>query len=133
MTTTSFEYEKRDYIRLPISIAVNYKFLSHDITGPEVEKIYHGKTRNIGTGGMLLDAALPSPDWLALLLTRRMHVGVNIVMPDADGPTKALCRVAWASALSEKGGLVLGLSFQEITQDARDLITRQIIKAQMPH
>lgn len=130
--TTSFEYEKRDYIRLPISVAVKYTFLSQEVSGPEIDTIHEGTTSNIGSGGLMLTAELPDTDWLGLLLTRRMHVGVKIFLPGSERPAKSLCRAAWASALDDKGGLVLGLCLQEITQEDRDRITSHIIEAQLP-
>jgi len=130
--TTSFEYEKRDYIRLPISVAVKYRFLSQEVSGPEIDVVHEGTTSNIGSGGLLLSAVLPDTDWLGLLLTRRMHVGVKLYVPGSERPAKSLCRAAWASSLDDKGGIVLGLCLQEITQGDRDLITSHIIEAQLP-
>jgi len=131
--TASFEYEKRDYIRLPLSVPVHYKFLSHAIADPVIERIYVGSSTNIGAGGLLLNAELPNPDWLAPLLTRTMHIGVNIQLPNDTAPVKALCRVAWTSSIDPDGSLVVGLAFQEIAQEDRDVITRYIIRAQMPN
>ena len=131
--TASFEYEKREYIRLPLAVPVHYKFLSHSVTGAAIKRIYDGTSQNIGTGGLLLRATLPEADWLALLLTRSMHIGVNVRLPEFSRPVKALCRAAWASAIGKDGELVIGLAFQEIAQEDRDLVTRYIIKAQMPN
>jgi c-di-GMP-binding flagellar brake protein YcgR len=130
--TASFEYERREYIRLPLTVPVNYKFLSHAVADPAIDAVHAGSCRNIGTGGLLLQAKLPNPDWLALLLTRTMHIGVNIRLPGQARPVKALCRVAWTSAMETDGALVIGLAFQEIAQEDRDAVTRYIIKAQMP-
>jgi len=130
--TASFEYEKREYIRLPLAVPVHYKFLSHTVADAAVRRIYDGTSQNIGTGGLLLRAKLPDAEWLALLLTRSMHIGVNIRLPEFPKPVKALCRAAWTSAIGNDGEFVIGLSFQEIAQEDRDLVTRYIIKAQMP-
>jgi len=130
--TASFEYERREYVRLPLTVPVNYKYLSHAVTDPAIDEVRSGTCRNIGTGGLLLKAVLPNPDWLAMLLTRAMHLGVNIRLPGQAKPVKALCRVAWTSAIETDGTLMIGLSFQEIAQEDRDAVTRYIIKAQMP-
>lgn len=132
--TTSFEYEKREFIRLPLAVPVRYKFLSREIVHKDMEAIYEGLSQNIGAGGMLLRAKLPDASWLAQLLTRRMFVGVNLMLPNSDRPVKALCRVIWTTSIQgDTGQFVMGLEFQEITQQDRDLITQYIIKAQMPH
>jgi hypothetical protein len=132
--TTSFEFEKREYIRLPIAVPVRYKFLSREISGPQLDEIHEGISQNIGAGGLLLRAKLPEAAWLSPLLTRKMFVGINMILPNGPNPIKALCRVIWSSAVQGEGNqFVMGLEFQEITQGDRDLITQYIIKAQMPH
>ncbi|MGH7162040.1 MAG: PilZ domain-containing protein [Planctomycetota bacterium] len=132
--TTSFEYEKREFIRIPVAVPVRYKFLSKEFDSPELEVIHEGISQNIGAGGLLLRAKLIDTDWLAKLLTRRMYIGTNLLLPNSERPVKALCRVIWASAVEGATGQVtMGLEFQEITSKDQDLITQFIIKAQMPH
>ncbi len=132
--TTSFDYEKREFIRLPLAVPVRYKFLSREMSGKEMDAVHEGVSQNLGAGGLLLGGKLPDASWLAKLLTRRMFLGINLFLPNGEAPLKALCRVTWASALSEENRqIVMGLEFQEITQRDRDLITQYIIKAQMPH
>ena len=131
--TASFDYEKREFIRLPISVPVRFKFLSREVTGGDMEAVHEGVSQNIGAGGLLLRGKLPDAGWLSKLLTRRMYVGVNLLLPNAERPVKALCRVIWSSSVQEKTGhLMMGLEFQEITQRDRDILTQYIIKAQMP-
>ena len=131
--TTAFEYEKRKFIRLPIAVPVRYKYLSREIRGPEMESVHEGLSQNIGAGGLLLRGKLPDTAWLSQLLTRKMFVGINLLLPDSERPVKALCRVSWSSAIEdEQGHLVMGLQFQEITLQDKDTITMYIIKAQMP-
>ncbi|MHC4340415.1 MAG: PilZ domain-containing protein [Planctomycetota bacterium] len=131
--TASFEYERRKFIRLPIAVPVRYKFLSREVRSKEMDTVYEGVSQNLGAGGLLLRGKLPDPSWLATLLTRKMYVGVNLLLPSSARPIKALSRVIWASAVEEnQGHVVMGLEFQEITQEDRDLITQYIIRAQMP-
>ncbi len=131
--TTSFDYEKRQFIRLPIAVPVRYKFLSREMRGQDMETIHEGVTQNIGAGGLLLRAKLPDPTWLSKLLTRKMYVGVNVLLPNSDKPIKALSRTMWSSAVEDESQhVVLGLEYQEITSRDRDLITQYIIRAQMP-
>lgn len=129
----SFDFERREYVRIPIVLAVRYKFLSHEDVEEDLDVIHEGSSQNIGTGGLLLKARVPNTNWLSLLLTRAMYVGVNILLPNQGEALKALCRVAWSSAVEDGNHIALGLCFHEITQDDRDKITQYIIRAQMPH
>ncbi len=131
--TANSEHERRKFIRLPLAVPVRYKFLSREMRAEDMESIHEGVSQNLGAGGLLLRGKLPNPDWLAMLLTRKMYVGVNLVLPSADRPVKALCTVIWASAVEgESGQIVMGLEFQEVTNQDRDLLTQYIIRAQMP-
>ncbi len=131
--TAQFDYERREFIRLPITVPVRYKFLSREMAGKDMETVHEGVSQNIGAGGLLLRGKLPEPSWLSKLLTRRMFVGINVLLPNSDRPVKALCKVMWTTALQgEANQIVMGLEFQEITSKDTDLITQYIIKAQMP-
>lgn len=131
--TASFDYEKRQFIRLPLAVAVRYKFLSREMRGPDMDIVHEGVSKNIGAGGLLLRGKLPDPSWLSKLLTRKMYVGINMMLPSTDRPVKALCRVIWSSAVEGDTSLVvMGLEFQEITNHDRDAITQYVIRAQMP-
>ncbi|MDH3590373.1 MAG: PilZ domain-containing protein [Planctomycetota bacterium] len=131
--TTSFDYERRQFIRLPLAVPVRYKFLSREMRGEDMEVVHEGLSQNVGAGGLLLRMRLPNAAWLSKLLTRKMYVGVNMILPNAERPVKALCRAIWSSSIEgDTGQLVMGLEFQEVTNKDRDLITQYIIKAQMP-
>lgn len=131
--TNSFDFERRQFIRLPLAVPVRYKFLSRELRNQDMDTVHEGVTKNIGAGGLLLRGRLPDPAWLSKLLTKKMYVGVNIMLPKYERPVKALARVIWASSIqSESGMIVMGLEFQEITNKDRDLITQYIIRAQMP-
>ena len=59
-------------------------------------------------------------------------VGVNIQLPQAMEPIKALCRVSWIEATeSESGRVAMGLKFKEISRDSLDEIFKFVIKAQL--
>ncbi|MHC4958602.1 MAG: PilZ domain-containing protein [Planctomycetota bacterium] len=131
--TAEFEYERRQYIRLPIAVPVRYKLLSRELKAADLDVVHEGISQNLGAGGLLIRGKLPNTDWVAQLLTRRMYVGINLLLPNSDRPIKALCRVSWCSAVEDdQGHLVMGLEFQEITAIDQDVITQYIIKAQMP-
>lgn len=131
--TNSFDFERRQFIRLPLAVPVRYKFLSRELRNQDMDVVHEGITKNIGAGGLLLRGRLPDPSWLSKLLTKKMYVGVNILLPKYERPVKALSRVIWASSVqNENGMIIMGLEFQEITNKDRDLITQYIIRAQMP-
>ena len=130
---STFDFERRQFIRLPLAVPVRYKFLSREMRGEDMEVVHEGVSQNVGAGGLLLRMRLPNPAWLSKLLTRKMYIGINMILPNADRPVKALCRAIWSSSIEgETGQLVIGLEFQEVTNKDRDLITQYIIKAQMP-
>ncbi len=130
---TSFDFERRQFIRLPLAVPVRYKFLSREMRGEDMDTVHEGVSQNVGAGGLLLRGKLPDAAWLSKLLTRKMYVGINVMLPNTERPVKALTRVIWASSVQADSGLiVMGLEFQEITNKDRDLITQYIIRAQMP-
>ena len=128
-----FESERREFIRISVSIPVRYRFLCDGIDHPELTKMWDGDTSNLSGGGLLLRARIPDYDWLPSLLSGRMQVGVNLVLPECDLPVKALSRVAWIEGLDEKSGVaMLGLVFREITRNAQDEVLRYVIQTRMP-
>ena len=130
---TSFDFERRQFIRLPLAVPVRYKFLSREMRGEDMDTVHEGVSQNVGAGGLLLRGKLPDVAWLSKLLTRKMYVGINVMLPNIERPVKALTRVIWASSVQvDNGMIVMGLEFQEITNKDRDLITQYIIRAQMP-
>lgn len=130
--TSTFEFEKREYVRIPVTLGIRYKFLTQTDIGVDLDHVHEGTSQNIGTGGILLKAKLPDHAWLSRLLTHTMLVGVNILIPSQENAVKALCRVAWSSAVAEGNFVMLGLSFQEISEEDRNSITKYVIRAQMP-
>ena len=133
LMTNTFDYERRNFIRLPLAVPVRYKFLSREMCGDDMEIVHEGVSQNIGAGGLLLRMRLPNQAWLSKLLMRKMFVGINMMLPNAARPVKALCRAIWCSSVDDESGqLMIGLEFQEVTNKDKDLITQYIIKAQMP-
>ena len=116
-----------------MTLAVRYKFLTQLEVEGNLDQIHEGSSQNIGTGGLLLKARLPEHTWLSRLLTHTMLVGVNILLPNQERALKALCRVSWASSLDEANHIMLGLAFQEISEEDRNEITKYVIRAQMPN
>jgi c-di-GMP-binding flagellar brake protein YcgR len=129
----AFDSERREFVRISVAIPVRYRFLCDEFDHPELSKMREGDTSNLSGGGLLLRATIPDLDWLPYLLSGRMRVGVNLVIPDCEMPVKALARVAWVEGLDEETAEAsLGLVFREITRDARDEVLRYVIETRLP-
>jgi len=125
-----YESERREFVRIKMDVPVRYKFLSKSV---EVgDAVYAGTTGDLGGGGLLVVGKIPEPAWYVGLLTQKIVVGVNIQLPQAMEPIKALCRVSWIEATeSESGRVAMGLKFKEIARDSLDEIFKFVIKAQL--
>lgn len=120
-------------MRVKTDLQVRFKFLSKTRTDIEMEPVYDGVSVNLGGAGLLLHAKLPRLDWIPDLLTGKMSLGCNLLLPTADQPIKVLTRVAWIeSADEDTGTFAIGLRFREITTADQDAIFRFVIRAQMP-
>jgi c-di-GMP-binding flagellar brake protein YcgR len=132
ITTRFYDMERREFIRVRAELPVKYRFLSHE-PGLVTDEILDGSTNNLSGGGLLLVGEVPNADWITGLLMERIVVGVNLILPGAPEPVKALTRVAWVEALDERAHRCsLGLKFKEITKEHLDRIFKYVIKAQMP-
>lgn len=125
-----YESERREFVRIKMDVPVRYKFLSKSV---EVgDAVYAGTTGDLGGGGLLVVGKIPDAAWYVGLLTQKIVVGVNIQLPQAMEPIKALCRVSWIEATeSESGRVAMGLKFKEIARDSLDEIFKFVIKAQL--
>lgn len=124
--------ERREHIRVPASLDVRYKFLSHSASlGPEGDAIHEGRTINISVGGLLMLGKIPEKTWIEGLLARSIVVGANVYLPKLDMPVKVLCRVAWLEA-GTQGKYAIGLEFREIATDSLDAVKRFIISKSLP-
>jgi c-di-GMP-binding flagellar brake protein YcgR len=129
----TFESEKRDFIRIKVSVPVKYKLVSDEINDPDLDEIHDGSTANLSGGGLLLSGKIPDLDWLAAMLTGKMTVGVSMQLPTSEEPVRALTRVAWIEGIDESAQTAdLGLRFVEITQESQDAILAFVIKTKMP-
>lgn len=128
----TFYFEKREFIRIRCDVPVRYKFISKEVIDPDFEKIYDGTTNNLGGGGLLLVGTVPKPVWLTQLLTHKILVGINLLLPNVETPVKALTRVAWIERKDEKSEkLNFGLNFRDIASSDKDKIFQFIIKSQI--
>ncbi len=130
---SSFEADRREFIRVRVSVPVRYKFLYDVIDHPDLDRIWEGTTSNLSGSGLLLKVRIPEMSWVTLLLTGKMKVGVNLILPTYELPVKALCRVSWMESMDPATQrMPVGLSFREIGRQAKDEIVQYIVKTQMP-
>ena len=129
----SFEYEsaRREFVKINTEIPVRYKFLSRVLDLGD-ESIYEGTTSRISAHGFLLLAKIPQMSWIPGLLTEKIVIGVNILVPSLDVPVKALARVAWVEAMTEGSEkCALGLTFKEISKANQDELLKYMIRSQL--
>lgn len=130
---SAFESERRQFTRIRKAIEVHYKFLSVDEKHADLERIWEGTSTNLSSGGLLLTGVIPQLDWLPMLLSGRMQIGVNLILPTSDAPIKALCRVAWIEGFEENTKTAsMGMVFQEIASDHLESVVHYIIRTQIP-
>ncbi len=123
--------EQRRFVRVASSLPVKYKFVSSSADFAE-NRVYEGRTDNIGGGGMLLTGQVPSVDWITELLMEKVLIALTLDLP-GGAPVKVIARVAWLEAIDQNTEVCqLGLTFKEITQENRDRILDLVIKAHAP-
>lgn len=122
--------ERREFVRINVSLPVRYKFLSPG-AGKKSDEVFDGTTTNISGGGMLLVGKIPSNDWLGDLLLQRVILGINVLLPDTEEPIKLLARVRWIESLTVQNECAMGLIYKEIKRADQDKIIQLIIRSQM--
>jgi len=129
----SFHYEtaRRDFIKVQTDVPVRYKFLSRTVS-VDGESIFEGFTSTVSGHGLLLVGKVPAVSWVPALLMQDIVLGLNLLLPAADAPIKALAQVAWIEAF-EKGSdkIAMGLRFTEIAKESQDELLRFVIKTQI--
>lgn len=131
-TMNPIEFEKREFIRIKCVVPVRYKFLSKIHGDQALDGIYEGTTSNISGGGILLNGAIQDPSWIADLLTRKILIGVNVLIAHGEF-IKALGRVAWIESIDMKTCTCnMGIKFNDIATEDRDRLFRFVIKSQIP-
>lgn len=122
--------ERREFVRINVSLPVRYKFLSPGAS-KTVDQIFEGNTSNISAGGMLLVGKIPSSDWLEDLLLQKVILGINVLLPESQEPVKLLARVRWIESLTAQNQCSMGLIYKEIKRPDQDKIVQLIIRSQM--
>ena len=124
------ESERRRYIRLEPKEPVSVRFkVVEESRGSKVAATDQAKTRSMSAGGMFLEIPLLKPEMLEGLLKGTHLLFLEIDIPDAPHPIKALARVIWVEG--EKGKKSdrygVGVSFLSIKEDDRDKIMNYVI------
>jgi c-di-GMP-binding flagellar brake protein YcgR len=122
--------ERREFVRINVSLPVRYKFLS---PGGEksINEVFSGSTTNISAGGMLMLGKIPSQDYLSDLLLQKVILGINVLLPELEVPLKLLARVRWIESLTAQNECAMGLIYKEIKKADQDKIVQLIIRSQM--
>lgn len=124
---------ERALVKLRTPAELRYKFLSKTRQDPEQEQIYEGTSQSLSAQGCLLQARIPRLDWLSDLLTHKMLLGVNLLLPSDPEPVKALGEVSWIEKIDEESGrCLMGVSFRDIQPADRNRIFAFQVKAQLP-
>ena len=131
----SFHYEtaRRDFIQIQTDIPIRYKFLSKTVD-VEAETIFEGTTSSVSGHGILLIGKIPDVRWLPALLTNEIVIGLNLLLPAADQPIKALANISWMESFEPGSDRIpMGLKFAEVSKEHQDELLRFVIKTQITH
>ena len=124
------ESERRRYIRLRPKKPISVRFkVIEESKGRKVAVADRAKTRSVSAGGMFLEIPLLEPKMLEGLLRGTHLLSLQIDIPNASHPIKALARVIWVEG--EKGvdadRYGVGVSFLAVTDDDREKIMNYVI------
>ena len=117
--------ERRAYVRLETSLPVRFK-----ISGKGMSKIYTAITKNISHGGLCLEVHQDNEELMDKLSADCPKLGIDLdaLIPDQDPadslkPVWVNSRVDWTRKPKSKDPvLLMGLAFENITQEARKKI-----------
>lgn len=120
-----------EVVHVQAEVTVRYKFLSKERQDPGMDLVHETTSKDISKQGMIIPIRVPDPSWTADLLQRKMFLGMNLLLPAAESPLKALGEIAYLEAFDDDGqNTVAGIRFKEIRSDDRDEIFRFLIRAQ---
>ena len=127
--TERCDSEKRQFVRVPVDLRVDYQFIDQSApTGSE--EVIHGHSANLGAGGLLLVGPVPDNGIIVDLLMRRVFVSLDIHLPGLKESIRTLARVAWVESIDvARKECSMGLMFKEITGESQDRLFRFIIDA----
>ena len=128
--------ERRAYVRLETSLPVRFK-----ISGKEMSKIYTAITKNISHGGLCLEVHQDKEELVDKLSANGPKLGIDLdaMMSDQDATVSAKqvwvnSRVDWTRKPNSKEPvLVMGLEFENLTQEARKKIHDYLVDEFLKH
>ncbi|MCE9583086.1 MAG: PilZ domain-containing protein [Planctomycetes bacterium] len=124
---------ERALVKLRTPLEVRFKFLSKTRQEAEQEQVYEGTAPAISAQGCLLAGKIPKFDWLTDLLTQKMMLGINLLLPHDPDPIKVLGEVGWIERIDEATGRCqIGVTFKDIQAADRSKIFAHQVKAQLP-
>jgi hypothetical protein len=124
---------ERTLVKLRTPIEVRFKFLSKSRQDVEQDQIYDGIAPSISAQGCVVSGRIPRLDWVADLLTQKMMLGINLLLPNDPDPIKALGEVGWIEKIDEATGRCqIGVTFKDIQPADRNKIFAHQVKAQLP-
>lgn len=134
MLSSKTTMQRKEFALLRENLPVRYKFLSKRQGGPLVDDIFEGVTCDVNSAGMRLEGRIPYPAWTTDMLTREIYLGINIMLPGAEEPIKALGRVIWIEAWEEDEGKPtgMGVKFRDIASADRLRLSEVIGRIRRP-
>jgi len=122
--------ERRETVRLELTVPVEYTLIN-DIRSTELSKRRRASVTNISSRGVRIESDEIDDSLIEELYNGKIKIGLEMRLPDADVPLKALAKVAWLTkGWKEQDGrakYVMGLEFVDITTAHQDLIRGYII------
>ena len=120
-----------EVVHVQSEVTIRYKFLAKDRQEPGMDLVHETTTKEISKQGMIASLRIPNPAWIALLLQKKMVLGLNLLLPNCEKPLKAVGEVAFLEAFDDAGETTLGgVRFREMKSDDREEIFRFLIRAQ---
>lgn len=123
--------ERRAYVRLETSLPARLK-----ISGKDMNKIYTATTKNMSHGGLCLEVDQDKEELLEEWSVDEPKLGIDldalIAKPGMAGSVKPIWvdgRVDWTRKPNSKDPvLLMGLAFENLTQEARKKIHGYILR-----
>jgi len=126
-----YQPEKREYLRVPSGVPVQYKFVSPDHFKVSPEP-FEGVSVDLSLGGVQIIGVLPSDEYIMPLLMQKIALVLSLKLPGESDPVYAIGRVAWIDAIEgeDPKKYAVGLRFHEISGEDTDRILQYIVHSQ---
>lgn len=119
--------EKRRYIRLNTVFPIEFQFV--DEKKEPSSYIFQGFTRNVGKGGICIEAKTEKGRNIFNLLPNKTKVKLIINIPSSAFATKSYATVRWSEKISEYmlDTHIFGVEYDEIESDNQKMIERYVL------